>query len=186
MSKVSCKEIPRWRLEGGSRKRASYSEILERPWRHTLQAKPPRRGKTLTPPHLQPAQRISKLNGETRRAPRPPLAGAQTDWEDVDQVSFAVPRYSQTSLDQNSIAPWTDWPPPGEKQRNWVISNKSKKDTRERGWSTLSAKDWGKGLLPGTINKQARRAGEALAGAGRTPSNKEGKACESGGGRKTP
>jgi hypothetical protein len=30
--------IPRWRLEGGSRKRASYSEILERCWRHTLQA----------------------------------------------------------------------------------------------------------------------------------------------------
>jgi hypothetical protein len=31
-------EIPRWRLEVGSRKRASYSEILERRWRHTLQA----------------------------------------------------------------------------------------------------------------------------------------------------
>jgi hypothetical protein len=31
-------EITRWRLEGGSRKRASYSEILERRWRHTLQA----------------------------------------------------------------------------------------------------------------------------------------------------
>jgi hypothetical protein len=30
--------IPRWRLEVGSRKRASYSEILERCWRHTLQA----------------------------------------------------------------------------------------------------------------------------------------------------
>jgi hypothetical protein len=29
------REIPRWRLEGGSRKRASYSEILERRWRHT-------------------------------------------------------------------------------------------------------------------------------------------------------
>jgi hypothetical protein len=27
------------------------------------------------------------LNGETRRAP-----GAHTAWEDVDQVSFAVPR----------------------------------------------------------------------------------------------
>jgi hypothetical protein len=31
-------EIPRWWLEGGSRKPASYSEILERCWRHTLQA----------------------------------------------------------------------------------------------------------------------------------------------------
>jgi hypothetical protein len=34
---VSC-GIPRWRLEVGSRKRASYSVILERRWRHTLQA----------------------------------------------------------------------------------------------------------------------------------------------------
>jgi hypothetical protein len=31
-------EIPRWQLEGGSRKRASYSEIMERRWRHILQA----------------------------------------------------------------------------------------------------------------------------------------------------
>jgi hypothetical protein len=31
-------EIPRWRLEVGSRKRPSYSEILERRWRHTMQA----------------------------------------------------------------------------------------------------------------------------------------------------
>jgi hypothetical protein len=30
-------EIPRWQLEVGSRMRASYSEILERRWRHTLQ-----------------------------------------------------------------------------------------------------------------------------------------------------
>jgi hypothetical protein len=51
-------EIPRWQLEGGSRKHASYSEILERCWRHTLLAKPPRRGKTLIPPHLQLAQSI--------------------------------------------------------------------------------------------------------------------------------
>jgi hypothetical protein len=52
-------EIPRWQIEGGSRKCASYSEILERCWRHILQAKPLRRGKTLTPPHLQPVQSIS-------------------------------------------------------------------------------------------------------------------------------
>jgi hypothetical protein len=44
---------------GRKQKRASYSEILERHWTHTLQAKPLRRGKTLTPPHIQPAQRIS-------------------------------------------------------------------------------------------------------------------------------
>jgi hypothetical protein len=34
------------------------------------------------------------LNGEMRRAPRLPVAGTQTAWEDKDQVSFAVPRYS--------------------------------------------------------------------------------------------
>jgi hypothetical protein len=38
VSKLKRLEIPRWRLEGGSRKRASYSEILERHCRHTLQA----------------------------------------------------------------------------------------------------------------------------------------------------
>jgi hypothetical protein len=52
---VAIRRIPRWRLEEGSRKHASSSEILERRWRHTLQAKPPRRGKTLIPPHFQPA-----------------------------------------------------------------------------------------------------------------------------------
>jgi hypothetical protein len=43
----------------------------------------------------------------------------------------------------------------------------------ERGCSALSAEDWGKGILPGTVNKQAGQAGEALAGAGRAPSNQE-------------
>jgi hypothetical protein len=38
LSKVHLRGIRRWRLEVGSRKRASYSEILERRWRHTLQA----------------------------------------------------------------------------------------------------------------------------------------------------
>jgi hypothetical protein len=37
---------------------------------------------------------------------------------------------------------------------------------QERGWGALSAKDWGKGTLPGTVNKQAGQAGEPLAGAG--------------------
>jgi hypothetical protein len=37
---------------------------------------------------------------------------------------------------------------------------------QERGWDTLSAEDWGKGILPRTVNKQAGHAGEALAGAG--------------------
>jgi hypothetical protein len=46
------------------------------------------------------------------------------------------------------------------------MSNKNNKDTWERGWGALRAKDWGKGILPGTVNKQARQAREALAGAG--------------------
>jgi hypothetical protein len=33
--------------------------------------------------------------------------------------------------------------------------------------------DWRKGILPGTVNKRAGWAGEALAGAGRVPSNQE-------------
>jgi hypothetical protein len=37
---------------------------------------------------------------------------------------------------------------------------------RERGWGALSAEDWGKGILPGTVNKQAGLAGEALEGVG--------------------
>jgi hypothetical protein len=34
------------------------------------------------------------LNGETRRAPGLPVAGAQMAWEDTNQVSFVVPWYS--------------------------------------------------------------------------------------------
>jgi hypothetical protein len=33
------------------------------------------------------------LNGETRRAPGPPVTRDQMAWEDADQVSFAVLRY---------------------------------------------------------------------------------------------
>jgi hypothetical protein len=34
------------------------------------------------------------LNGETRRAPGPPVARTQMAWEDADKVSFAVLWYS--------------------------------------------------------------------------------------------
>jgi hypothetical protein len=34
------------------------------------------------------------LNKETRSVPGPPVASAQTAWEDANQVSFAVLRYS--------------------------------------------------------------------------------------------
>jgi hypothetical protein len=37
---------------------------------------------------------------------------------------------------------------------------------RERGWGALSAEDWWKGILPGTVNKQAGWAREAPVGAG--------------------
>jgi hypothetical protein len=37
---------------------------------------------------------------------------------------------------------------------------------QERGWGALSDEDWGKGILPGTVNIQAGRAGEDLTGAG--------------------
>jgi hypothetical protein len=37
---------------------------------------------------------------------------------------------------------------------------------RERGWGALSTEDWGKGILPGNVNKQAGQAVEALAGVG--------------------
>jgi hypothetical protein len=40
------------------------------------------------------------LNRETMRAPGLPVARAQTAWEDVDKVSFAVLRYSHRQ-------PWT-------------------------------------------------------------------------------
>jgi hypothetical protein len=33
------------------------------------------------------------LNGETRRAPGPPVAHTQTAWEDANKVSLAVLRY---------------------------------------------------------------------------------------------
>jgi hypothetical protein len=95
-SRVVCPEacqdgvrrFPRWRLEGGSRKRASYSEIMERRWRHTLQAKPLRRGKTLTPTHPAGAENLhSTLNAETRRAPRLPVAHTQMAWEHTDKIT---------------------------------------------------------------------------------------------------
>jgi hypothetical protein len=37
---------------------------------------------------------------------------------------------------------------------------------QKRGWDALSAEDWGKEILPETVNKQAGWAREPLAGAG--------------------
>jgi hypothetical protein len=69
----------------------------------------------------------------------------------------------QTSLGQSSIAPWTSTR--GKKEK-LTISNKNNKDTREREWGALRTEDWGKGILPGTVNKQAGWAREALTGVG--------------------
>jgi hypothetical protein len=86
--------IPRWRLEGGSRKRASYSEILETLETHFAGIITEKRH--YFDPSTSPADAENlhfTLNGETRRAPGAPVASAHTAWEDADQVSFAVPRY---------------------------------------------------------------------------------------------
>jgi hypothetical protein len=85
----------RWQLEGGSRKRASYSEILEMLETHLAGKTTKKRQNSdpFTPPasaeHLH-----FMLNGETRRAPGPPVTCTQTAWENMDKVSLAVPRYS--------------------------------------------------------------------------------------------
>jgi hypothetical protein len=117
--------IPRWRLEGGSRKCAYYSEILEKCWRHTLQARPPRRGKTLTPstPPACAENLHFTLNGETRKAPGRPVAHAQTAWEDADKMSKWYVVLPHTTLGQISIAPWTDRLHPGKKEK---LRNKQK------------------------------------------------------------
>jgi hypothetical protein len=46
------------------------------------------------------------LNGETTRAPGLPVAGTQMAWEDTDQVSFVVPRYSHRQAWARAA-----WPP---------------------------------------------------------------------------
>jgi hypothetical protein len=57
----------------------------------------------------------------------------------------------------------------------------------KREWGALRAEEGWKGILPGTVNKQA---GPGRRGSGRSegviPATSSRKACESGGGRKTP
>jgi hypothetical protein len=106
------------------------------------------------------------LNGETRRATGLPVAEPrrlgkmQTRW---------ASRYRGTPIDKpgpEQHSPQDRLTSTQEKKRNWVISNKNNKYMRERGWGALSTEDWGKGILPRTVNKQARWAGEPLVGAG--------------------
>jgi hypothetical protein len=104
--------VPRWRLEAGSRKHASLKHVLERCWRHTLQAKPPRRGKTLTP-YTPPASTENlhfTLNGDIRRAPGLPEACAQMVWEDADKFcsTLCVP-FDETTTEQHLRHHFQDW-----------------------------------------------------------------------------
>jgi hypothetical protein len=87
--KIKKRGFPRWWLEGGSRKRASFSEILARRWRHTLQAKSQKKRQNIDPSTPPPgAENLHfMLSGETRRSPRPRVACAQTAWEDVDKLT---------------------------------------------------------------------------------------------------
>jgi hypothetical protein len=94
-------------------------------------------------------------------------------WEDVDQVSFAVCGTPTDKPGQEQHNPLDRLTSTWGKKRNWLISNKNNKDTRKRRWGALSTEDWGKRILPGTVNKQARWAGEALVGTERALSNQE-------------
>jgi hypothetical protein len=100
------------------------------------------------------------LNRETRRAPRLPVARTQMAWEDADQVSFAVRGTPTDNPETDHHSPLDRPTPTWGKKKNWVISNKNNKDTRERGWGTLSAEEWGRGIPHRAVNKQARRARE--------------------------
>jgi hypothetical protein len=59
------------------------------------------------------------LNRDTRRAPGQPVAGAHMAWEDMDEVSFVVPRYSHRQAWARAALPpvQTDLHP-GKKKRN--------------------------------------------------------------------
>jgi hypothetical protein len=82
LNKIMTAQIPRWWLEGGYRKHASYSEILEKHWRHTLQARPLKRSKTL-PLHTSSLHRESPphVKRRNKEGPGPPDAHTQTAWK---------------------------------------------------------------------------------------------------------
>jgi hypothetical protein len=110
--------IPRWWLEGGSRKWASYSEILERCWRHFAGIITEKRHNfdPSTPPAGAENLHVKWRNQEGPwAASRQRPEGLGRHGQDELRSTVVLP---QTSLGQSSIAPWTDWPPPGEK---WEI-----------------------------------------------------------------
>jgi hypothetical protein len=75
-------------LEGGSRKHASYSEILEMLETH-LAGKTTENRQNFDPstPPASTEHLHFTLNRETRRAPGPPVTHAQTAWEDADKLT---------------------------------------------------------------------------------------------------
>jgi hypothetical protein len=101
--------IPRWQLEGGSRKQASYSEILERRWRHfagIITEKRHNFDPSTSPAGAESPLHVKRRNQEGPRAAshwRPYGLGRRGPGE---LRGTAVPL--QTSLGQSSIAPWTD------------------------------------------------------------------------------
>jgi hypothetical protein len=84
----------------------------------------------------------------------------------------------QTNLGQISTARWTDRPPP-RKKKNLLISNNKKKTHSKEGGTPWARKSGG-GEIP-----HNKPAGESRS-SGTCPATRSGKACKSGGGRKTP
>jgi hypothetical protein len=98
-----------------------------------LAGKPQRRGKTLTPPHSQPAHSIPTPHQTEKpggllhlQTPAPNLLGRhRTPDEQISDMQY--------SLGQISIVLWTDWPLSREKREKKKLNNKQaaerKKDT---------------------------------------------------------
>jgi hypothetical protein len=83
-----------------------------------LQAKPLRRGKTLTPLYLQPVQRISTSFWTEKQGGPPGRQTPASRWLRKTRTRLAK-QYMvlpQTTLDQISTAPWKNRPAPREKR----------------------------------------------------------------------
>jgi hypothetical protein len=146
--KSKC-QIPRWQQEGGSRKCASDKEILEKRWRHTLQARTTRRGKTLTPPHLQSVQSIStSVKGRNQEGPGAASRPHPDSLGRRGQGELSGMRYFHRQPWVRSAQPPGQTEPYPGKERNWVISIKNNRDIWQRGWGTLSSEEVGGESFP--------------------------------------
>jgi hypothetical protein len=163
----------RWQLEGGSRKRGSSSKILERRWRYTLQEKPPRRGKTLTPPLPQPVHSIS-LHSKWRnqrapcsQSPAPILLGKSRPPRELSGTQYSHKR----PWARSAQPPGHTDPHPGkkEKKQNWIKNKQLNKKKRH------VAKRAGRPEL-----QRVEPAGEGRSGATSPSGLGERKACNRG------